>query len=425
MAELILPEIRTLAPLPMTQDGAPPADARPSPGVAGTLARCAVALVAFVATLAALRAVAATPGGSSIGGRLDDWRARPSEHDTLFVGTSHVLRAFVPATFDAALADLGVEARSLNFGVQGATLLETRWLLRELLAARPGVERVFFEYQWLIPQVDPENAFNARTVYWHDLESTQLAMERARHWGRELEGGLAIVERASERHSVFTLLERLAPGGERAAFQHLQHGLFELATIGRGKDVLKGLAGRGSGRAQRAAQNDGYLSLEDEVAELARAGNTRNSYTARRERFLAQQGEYLASVDRLDAEERVFGDGEWMNGELVRVDDLELVRQIAREVEARGVEFVLVILPSQSCDRPFEERLLAELGAPVLRYNVPALYPRLYDVEYRFDSGHLSAEGADYFSRVLARDYAALARGEGERPVAPAREDQP
>jgi len=409
----------------MTSTGVPSAQPRPALGLAGTLARCAVALVAFVATLALLRAVAVRPGGSSIGGRLDEWSARPSEHDTLFVGTSHVLRAFVPRTFDAALADLGVEARSLNFGVQGATLLETRWLVHELLEARPAVKRVFFEYQWLIPQVDPENAFNARTVYWHDFESTRLAMQRARHWGRELGDELAIVERPSERHSVFTLLERLAPGGERAALQHLQHGLTELATLGRGKDVLKGLAGHGSGRAQRAARNDGYLSLEDEVAELARAGNTRNSYSARRERFLAQQGEYLASVDRLDAEESVFGDGEWMNSALVRVDDLELVQQIAREVEARGVEFVLVILPSQSCDRPFEERLLAELGAPVLRYNHPALYPRLYEVEYRFDSGHLSAEGADYFSRLLARDYAALVRSEGERPAPPAREDQP
>jgi len=409
----------------MTHDGVPSTPARPAPGLAGSLARCALALVAFVVTLALLRSVAVTPGGSSIGGRVDAWRAQPSEHDTLFVGTSHVLRAFVPDTFDAALAELGVEARSLNFGVQGATLLETRWLVRELLAARPDVKRVFFEYQWLIPQVDPENAFNPRTVYWHDLDSTRLAMERARHWGRELGDDLTFVERASERHSVFTLFERLAPGGERAAFQHLQHGLFELATVGRGKDVLKGLAGRGAARTGRVLAGDGYLSLEDEVAELARAGSTQNSYTARRARFLAEQGEYLASVDRLDAEERTFGDGEWMNGALVRVDDFELVQRIAREVAERGVEFVLVILPSQSCDRPFEERLMAELGAPVLRYNVPAQYPRLYDVEYRFDSGHLSAEGADYFSRLLARDYAALARGEGERSVAPAREDQP
>ena len=406
----------------MTTLGVPSAPARPIVGAAGIVARCALALAAFVATLAVLRAVAAAPGGSSIGGRLDHWRAQGGEYDTLFVGTSHVLRAFVPQAFDASLTEQGRATRSCNFGVQGATLLETRWLLRELLDAQPGVERVFFEYQWLIPQVDPQNAFNARTVYWHDAESTRLAVERALHWGDELGDELALVERPSERHSVFTLLERAAPGGERAALQHVQHWLTELFALGRGKDVLKGLAGYRAERAQRAAEGDGYLALEDEVAALARAGSSENSYTARRARFLAQQAEYQASVDRLDAEERTFGDGEWMDAALTRVDDLELLQRIAREVRARGVEFVLVILPSQSCDRPFEERLMAELGSPVLRYNVPALYPRLYEAEYRFDSGHLSAEGADYFSRLLARDYAALERAEPERAV---REDQP
>jgi len=409
----------------MTTPGVPSAPARPAPGAAGMLARCALALAAFVATLAVLRALAAAPGGSSIGGRLEEWRRSGGQYDTLFVGTSHVLRAFVPATFDASLRELGGESRACNFGVQGASLLETRWLLHELLDAQPGIERVFFEYQWLIPQIDPQNAFNPRSVYWHDAETTRLAVERALHWGEQLGDGLALVERPSERHSVFTLVERGAGGGERAALQHVQHWLMELFTLGRGKDVLKGLAGRRAGRAARAAANDGYLSLEDELAELARAGSRENSYTARRARFLEQQGDYLSSVDRLDAEERVFGDGEWMDERLTRVDDLELVQAIAREVRARGVEFVLVILPSQSCDRPFEERLLAELGAPVLRYNVPALYPRLYDVDYRFDSGHLSAEGAGYFSRLLARDYAALARVEGGEAAPREREEQP
>jgi hypothetical protein len=396
----------------MTRPQGPLVPARSAPGPAGVAARLALFLAVFVATLSALRAIAVAPGGSSIGGRLEDWKTASGEYDTLFVGTSHVLRAFVPARFDEALASAGGSSRSCNFGVQGASLLETRWLLAALLDAEPGIRRVFFEYQWLIPQIDPENAFNPRNVYWHDVDSTRLAVERALHWGAELGDGLAIVERPSERHSVFTLLERGAGGGERAALQHVQHWVTELFTLGRGKDVLKGLAGHRAGRAARAAANDGYLSLEDEVAELARAGSTENSYTARRKRFLERQGEYLLSVDRLDGEESVFGDGEWLDENLVRVDDFELVQSIAREVRSRGVEFVLVILPSQSCNRPFEERLQAELGAPVLRYNVPALYPRLYDVEYRFDSGHLSAEGADYFSRLLARDVAALARNE-------------
>ena len=402
-----------------------PVPARPAPGPAGITARCALALATFAATLVVLRAVAAAPGGSSIGGRLEAWRESGDEYDTLFVGTSHVLRAFVPAKFDEAFVSQGGASRSCNFGVQGASLLETRWLLRELLDAQPGIRRVFFEYQWLIPQIDPENAFNPRSVYWHDAETTRLAVARARHWGGALGDELAIVERPSERYSVFTLLERGAGGGERAALQHVQHWLTELFTLGRGKDVLKGLAGQRASRSARAAASDGYLALEDEVAALARAGNTENSYSARRARFLEHQSEYQESVDRLDGEERVFGDGEWLDERLVRVDDLELVQSIAREVQARGLEFVLVILPSQSCDRPFEERLMAELGAPVLRYNVPALYPRLYDVEYRFDSGHLSAEGADYFSRLLARDTAALARDEGGEAVQPVREEQP
>jgi hypothetical protein len=408
----------------MTTTGVPPQPTRPAIGALGSLARCLLALAAFAVTLAFLRSLAVSSGGSSIGGRLDQWRARSSSYDTLFAGTSHVLRAFVPATFDAALAEQGLTSRSCNFGVQGASLLETRWLVRELLDAQPGIERVFFEYQWLIPQIDPENAFSARTVYWHDLETTGLAVERSLHWGRALGDELTIVERPSEQHSVFTLLERGAGGGARAALQHSQHFLTGLFALGRGKDVLKGVSGHTASRALRAAENDGYLSLEDEVAELARAGNHENSYTARRQRFLERQGEYLAAVDRLDAEERTFGDGEWMDERLVRVDDFELLRTIAREVEARGVEFVLVILPSQSCDRPFEERLLAELGSPVLRYNVPALHPRLYEVANRFDSGHLSAEGADYFSRLLARDYAALARGEG-REAPRTTEDEP
>ena len=64
-------------------------------------------------------------------------------------------------------------------------------------------------------------------------------------------------------------------------------------------------------------------------------------------------------------------------------------------------------MPSQSANRPFEERLLEELDALVLRYNQPERYPALYDPSLRWDSGHLSAEGATYFSRLLARDYCA------------------
>jgi hypothetical protein len=120
------------------------------------LARALVAVAAFVLTGLALRAVAIAPGGDVIGAKLDWWRAEAARYDTVFVGSSHVLRAFVPETFDRELAAAGLESRSFNFGVQAVHLIEERWLLERVLAAGDGqLRRVFFEYQWLTPQIDP------------------------------------------------------------------------------------------------------------------------------------------------------------------------------------------------------------------------------------------------------------------------------
>ena len=72
---------------------------------------------------------------------------------------------------------------------------------------------------------------------------------------------------------------------------------------------------------------------------------------------------------------------------------------------AAGVELVVVLLPSNSCDRELESRMADELGVRVLCYNDPSLYPEFYAPDMRFDSGHLGHEGALLFSRTLARDY--------------------
>jgi hypothetical protein len=390
----------------MNELPAPPAAHKVyQPRPLAALARVFVALACFVATLAGLRALAAPGGGSVIGGKLEYWRAHAAEYDTVFLGTSHVFRACLPSEFDAATAGFGKPTRSFNFGVQGVHLLEQRYLLGEILDAQPHLARVFFEYQWLTPELDPQNAFDPRTVYWHDRESTMLAIARALHWQHELGDGLAFVEAENERHSIFTALERPFSSGERIALQHGQHYLTELFSIGRGKDVLRGILGRESGQTARYRAQQGYVSLEEDDRVLAAQGDVHNSYRARRERFLAEPAAYHAAVDRLDAEEQSFGDAEWVNADLTRVDDFELIAEIARATAARGVEFVLVILPSQSANRPFEERLVEELGALVLRYNLPERYPDLYDPRQRWDSGHLSESGARFFSRLLARDY--------------------
>ncbi len=393
-----------------------------SPGWPGILARVAVGLAAFVLVGRILRAVAAPPGGGVIGAKLEYWSEHAGEYDTVFLGSSHVLRAFVPAEFDRLLSGKGLESRSFNFGVQAVHLIEARYLLREILEQEGArVRRVFFEYGWLMPQIDPQNASLPRTIYWHDREHTALAVQRCLHWGDELGDMFHHVESNGERTSILSLAERLLPPGWRAAQGHLEHFALDRVLIGRGKDVAKGLLGRSHGQTRRYGPGQGYLALEDELSAPGGAGEERNSYLRRRERFLAGRERYLRDVAALAREPLAFGDGEWINGELLRVDDLELVRSIADLVRGHGAEFVLVILPSQSCNRPFEERLTAELGSPVLRYNLPGRHPELYDPDKRFDSGHLSAEGALVFTRLFARDYLGT-RGAPVRTAAPGEE---
>jgi hypothetical protein len=385
-------------------------------GLAGRAARVGVAVLAFVGTTAVLRAVAAPGGGPVIGGKLEYWEQHAGEYDTVFLGSSHVFRGFVPEVYDGVLEEAGFPSSSFNFGVQSVNLVEARFLVQRILEHGQGhLRRMLFEYGWLVPQIDPRNAFAARTTYWHDWDATRVAMDRALAWEQRLGGDFVYVEDGTTNHSLFTVGDRLFSPGRRVAKEHFQHWLFDRLFAGRGKDALKGLLGRQHGETGRYGLADGYLSLEQEEQRL---GNDRNAYRARRERFQASQEAFAEDVRALENDAVHFGDGDWIDGELLRVDDLELVRALAQEVQARGVQFVLVVMPSQSCNRPFEERLLNELGVPVLRYNLPGRYPDLYAVEQRFDSGHLTASGAGILSRLLARDVmaASLCPPEHEEP---------
>jgi len=374
-------------------------------------ARVGVAVLAFLLTGAVFRRVASPSGGPLVGAKREYLEAHGERFDTVFVGSSHVYRGFVPGEFDRLLSLEGRSARSLNYGVQLPDLLESRFLILEILEEVPGLKRLFFEYQSLAPQIDPANAFQPRTVYWHDQGSTGLAIERTVHWGSELGDGLRYVEDPSGVHSVFGLGDRLLPTPLRISNLHIQHYLSDALFVGRSKDVGRGLLGRRHGQTARFDSGAGYISLEEENRRLSERGQPDNPYQRRSDQFHEALADYRETVERLRSENRVEGDEEWMNAELTRVHDLELIGRIAREVRDAGVEFVLVIMPQQSADRGLEEELAREIGAPVLRYNLPERYPELYAPEMRFDSGHLSEEGALRFTRTLARDYLRLGWG--------------
>ena len=364
-----------------------------------------MAAASFLLVGALFRSVASPSGGPLVGAKREYFAAHAERFDTVFLGSSHVYRGFVPGEFDRLARAAGVQSTSFNYGVQLPNLIECLYLVRELVETAPGLERIFFEYQTLTPQIDPANAFQPRALYWHDLAETRRAAERSLHWGSELGGDFTYVEDPASARSGPALLGRVLPPAWRAAGDHVQHGLTELLFTGRAKDVGRGALGRMHGQALRFDAEAGYVSLEGEERRLSERGQVDNPYSRRRTRFAGRREAYLEDVRRLTEEAAVFGDDEWMNAELVQVHDVELVAEIVRTAHDAGVELILVVMPQQSADREVEKTLAERTGAPLLRYNRPDRYPELYAPENRFDSGHLSEEGARLFTRHLAGDY--------------------
>jgi len=85
--------------------------------------------------------------------------------------------------------------------------------------------------------------------------------------------------------------------------------------------------------------------------------------------------------------------------------ELERKRALA---ERHGGRLVLVAPPYLSV--PFAP--LPELGIAFLDFSDPRRYPQLFAPENRADGGHLNAEGAAIYSRLLARELLGALDGE-------------
>jgi hypothetical protein len=66
--------------------------------------------------------------------------------DTIVIGSSRVLRDFMPSAFDAGAAAAGCPLHSYNLGVADMNVIEMRYLLRRVAAARlPHLKRILFD----------------------------------------------------------------------------------------------------------------------------------------------------------------------------------------------------------------------------------------------------------------------------------------
>lgn len=292
--------------------------------------------------------------------KLRYFAAHKDDYDVVFVGSSRVERGVVPPLFDAELTARGRALRSFNFGVAGMEAHEANALVRRVLALAPARLRwVVVEVDGWDPALDPENRFKRRAVFWHDAAETWSALS-----------------------STAALAAPVAVCADLAA-THLLHFAARSLALGRGPDAVRSLLGSAApASSPELARWQGFEPYSE----------TSYRYNPLRRRFLDRLDEYREAVRRLEDDA----------GAAASPADVAAVRAQVAMILGAGRRPVYLVPPSPRA----VPRLAGDVPA-LLAFNRPRDYGELFAVERRFDREHLTQEGAERFTRLLAARFAA------------------
>jgi len=306
--------------------------------------------------------------------------AHKDEFDTLFIGSSRVYFQISPAIFDRVTRESGTPTHSFNFGIGGMYLPESAYLLEQILNLKPrNLRWIFIEYDELQTKWSTENQSSRRALYWADWKRVSLLLRKLTDAGT---GPLWLPNPAKLREIILgqkdekntrSLLTFYA-----AQFQK------NYTNVARAADVPDYFLSRDTSERRAnylGAASDGYVTKPNRMSP---------SQAAAYERGLAAA---MAQSDRRP----------------ISPYAVEAYRQCAQEVRGIGAAPIFLITPSTT---QLNIACSESAGPPgvVMAFNNPRAYPSLYRSSARRDGQHLTKSGAEEFTRVLATNFAELAR---------------
>jgi hypothetical protein len=290
-------------------------------------------------------------------------------YSVLFVGSSRVFRHAVPAAFDEAAAESGLQVRSFNLGVDALTLIELKTLLEAIARLGSGSPRYVLIEPALGVGLHARNVATIRAAYFRDLDNTMVEISAMHSMSRQwLSIGRSL--RACLNHYAF--VGRLASG--------LLPPVTEPSRTLLADDLV---SARGF-----MAQDSGGPSLED--------GPWR--------RHLLQNFDRIARRVR----ERP-GPSESVVRKFAPRN--EILVDAARQLREAGSEPLFFISPIMQVSDPLRAfEAFHHLREPdIALFSYLGRLEEIYDPSFWFNPGHMNGKGARLFSRRLGRDFAAWA----------------
>jgi hypothetical protein len=332
------------------------------------LGHVAIGLFALVATSALFHAFLPPIIPKGVAAKLEFFTQHKDDFDTLLVGTSSIYYSVSPGIFDQTTSENGLPTRTFNFGIDAMHPPENFYVLEQILKTKPTTLKWVF-----LETADIETKLHKvlgteRAVYWHDWPRTKLALRKA------------LNPRGNARW--YIRISRLWVA-RRDLTAHLKLFAQRFACVGRGMELISpGTEDRKlEAELELGPKRDGYR-----LAGHAMSADQAASFQQRLAQEIAQ-----ARPKLLDP----YAD--------------EAYRDFAQRLGTIGAAPMFVV-PPLIFQSPMSFREPPPAPGPLLSFNDARAYPMLFDTQFRIDDAHLTREGAEEFTRLLARKFVRRSR---------------
>lgn len=322
-----------------------------------------IAVIALVATSALIHSLLPPMVPQGVAAKLEFFAQHKDEFDTLLVGTSSIYYSISPEIFDRTTQESGLSTRTFNFGIDAMHPPENFYVLEQILKTQPrNLKWVFLETANVETKMHKVLG-TERAVYWHDWPRTALALRKALNPRGNAKWYIRISRLWLARRDLAAHLTLLAQ---------------RFTNVGRGTELLF------------SPKRD--LKLETDL-EL---GPKRDGY-----RFA---GQAMSAEDAASFQQRLAQEIAHAQPKPLDPPADEAYREYAQRIRAIGAApfFVVTPLIFQS---PVNFRRPPPPG-PLFSFNDARAYPMLFDTQFRIDDAHLTKEGAEEFTRLLAQEFA-------------------
>ena len=324
------------------------------------LACVAIALAAFIAASGLIHGLLPPLVPRGVAAKLEYFAQHKDEFDTLLVGTSSIYYSVSPEIFDRTTQENGLPTRTFNIGIDAMHPPENFYVLDQILKTQPrNLKWIFLETASVETKLH-QVLGTERAVYWHDGPRTALVLRKA------------LNPRGNAKW--YIKVSRLWVA-RRDLVAHLTLFARRFTNVGRGVEFFFPQDRKAEADLELGPKRDGYR-----LAGHAMSAGDAASFQKRLAEEIAS-----ARPKPLDP----YAD--------------ETYRDYARRLRTLGAT-PLFVVPPLIFQSPVSFRESPPPG-PLLSFNDAARYPMLFETNFRIDDAHLTREGAEEFTRLLAQEF--------------------